>query len=104
MLGALAVAIGAAIGAALPSTRVEDELLGDARNRVRDEVIDHGCDALQKAEVVATKVFDAASSEVKDEGLVPTSTNGQTVAEKVSSVVRTATSEAKDEAKNQGLI
>jgi hypothetical protein len=104
VLGALAVAIGAAIGAALPSTRVEDELLGETRDRVRDEVIDHGRDALHKAEVVATKVFDAASSEAKDEGLMPASTNGETVAEKVSSVVRTATSEAKDEAKNQGLL
>jgi hypothetical protein len=104
ILGALAVAIGAAIGAALPSTQVEDEWLGDARDKVRDEVLDQGRNALQKVEVVASKVFDAANAQAENEGLMPKSDGDETMADKVSSVVRAATNEAKDEAKNQSLV
>lgn len=104
VLGAVALAIGAAIGAALPSTRVEDELMGETRDRVRDEAIARGSDVLRKAEAVAVKVSETAGAEAQDAGLTPAQGGGETLAETISSVVRSAADEAKDEAKAQGLV
>lgn len=42
--GALAFAIGAAIGAALPHTREEDELIGDASDRLKERAVDEARD------------------------------------------------------------
>ncbi|WP_062208793.1 DUF3618 domain-containing protein [Aureimonas sp. AU12] len=103
ILGAVAVAIGAAIGAAFPSTRTEDEWLGETRDRLRDEAIDYGRDAVQKAETVAAKAYEAGSAEAEEKGLKPEAGSGETIAQKVSSVVKTAAETGKDEARKEGL-
>lgn len=102
VLGAVALAVGAAIGAALPATRMEDEWLGEARDRLRDEALDKGRDALDKAGTVASKAFEAGSAEAEANGLKPTG-EGETVAEKVSSVAQAAYGTARDEARKEGL-
>jgi hypothetical protein len=76
--GALAFAVGAAIGAALPHTDNEDELLGDLADRVKKEVAaqvfdlaeqgkDVASDAYDKVVVVASEVHDAANDRIVEE-------------------------------------
>lgn len=49
VLGVLAVALGAAIGASLPATRKEDELMGEARDQAFERVAEAGAEQLDKA-------------------------------------------------------
>ena len=105
VFGAVAVAIGAAIGAMLPATRQEDEWMGDTRDQLRDEVYEQGRDTLHKAEHVTEKAYDAASETAEDKGLKPDTAGAgsQTVAEKVADVAKAAGDTAKDEARKEGL-
>ncbi|MGO4440956.1 DUF3618 domain-containing protein [Rhizobium sp. RAF56] len=76
--GALAFAVGAAIGAALPHTEAEDSYLGEAADSTKDTVsaqaaslVDQGAeiasDAYDKAVAVASDVHDAAKDRVVQE-------------------------------------
>jgi len=76
--GALAFAVGAAIGAALPHTETEDEYLGDAADAAKDTVaaqassmMDQGTeivsDVYNKAVSVASDVHDAAKTRLVEE-------------------------------------
>ncbi len=76
--GALAFAVGAAIGAALPHTEQEDALLGDAADATKEavsaqasELADQGkeiaSDAYDKAVAVASDIHDAARDRVVEE-------------------------------------
>lgn len=49
-LGAVAIAIGAAIGLSLPHTRVEDEWMGDTKERLLHQAEDMAGQAIHKAE------------------------------------------------------
>ncbi len=60
--GALAFALGAAIGAALPNTRREDELMGDMAEGVRDQISTKAVETRAKAEQVASEVYEKAQS------------------------------------------
>lgn len=102
ILGAVAVAIGAAIGAALPSTRTEDEWLGETRDRLRDDALGYGRETLDKATHVAERAFEAGDAEAEKRGLKPTG-QGETLAEKVSAVAGAAVDTAKDEVRKEGL-
>lgn len=64
--GALAFAVGAAIGAALPHTKIEDEALGSTSDEVKSMVGHQASEALEKAERVATDVLDKAVSVAAD--------------------------------------
>ncbi|PSH61601.1 DUF3618 domain-containing protein [Phyllobacterium sophorae] len=77
--GALAFAVGAAIGAALPHTAAEDAAVGEAAQNLRDrvsekaeEIIDKGkaaaSDIYEQTVDVADDVYDAALDRIKDSG------------------------------------
>ncbi|WP_114389795.1 DUF3618 domain-containing protein [Notoacmeibacter marinus] len=100
VFGAIAVAVGAAIGAALPPTRREDELMGETRDNLRDQAYERGRDAVTEARDVAEKTYTAASERAEQKGLKPKG-EGETVAEKVADVARTAAQTAKDEVKKK---
>lgn len=59
VLGALAVAVGAALGALLPSTAREDEWLGEHKERATERLKEEG---RQKAEEAKTAAADAAQA------------------------------------------
>lgn len=80
-VGALAMAVGAAIGFAIPATDYESELVGDTRDRL----------------------MKRAGESVNDFVETTSSTFKETV-QKVRSVADEAVNTAKDEAKNQGLV
>jgi len=60
-LGAIGVAIGAALAAAVPRTRKEDELMGAASERLTERAKQAGKEQLDKAQDVAKKAAGAAT-------------------------------------------
>lgn len=101
VVGAIGVAIGAAIGALLPPTRTEDEWVGPARDRLRDEAARAGREQYEKATHVAEKAYETARSEADAQGLTPQ--QDKTVAERVEQVAKAAAESAQEEAERQDL-
>lgn len=76
--GALAFAVGAAIGAALPHSQPEDDVLGEAADAVKakavagvneavDRSVDIATDFVEKAASVTADVHDAAKDRISEE-------------------------------------
>ncbi len=84
-VGAVALAIGAAVGLAIPSTRYEGEMLGEYRQQLLDKAQTAAGDLVDRAKEVASEAKKTISSEVKTA---------------VDETKKTLTSEAK----NQGFI
>lgn len=63
VLGAMGLALGALLGAGLPSTRTENRLMGDASDALKSEVKKEAAHQYEKAKDVATE----ASKTVRDE-------------------------------------
>jgi ElaB/YqjD/DUF883 family membrane-anchored ribosome-binding protein len=61
--GALAFAFGAAIGAALPHTAQEDELLGDQADKLRGKAAQQAGDLYEKGKGKAAELYDEASEQ-----------------------------------------
>jgi hypothetical protein len=61
VVGALALAAGAMLGALLPSTRRENELMGETRDRFMDQATLMGEQALDEATAAAKSAVDAAA-------------------------------------------
>jgi len=64
--GALAFAAGAAIGAALPHTQREDQLMGEAADSIKDDLSDRASDLMDKGKDVARDVYDKAVAVAAD--------------------------------------
>jgi hypothetical protein len=94
---AVGLAIGAAIGAMLPHTEIEDERLGAYRERLRESAEDTLKEGLDAAKQVAAEAYRTASDEAERQA----SSEG-TLADKVSRVVR-ATADKTDESVREKL-
>jgi uncharacterized protein YjbJ (UPF0337 family) len=74
--GAIALAVGVAVGLAAPSTDVEDRLMGEARDSVVQKAQDTAQDTLGKVQHVAERTADAtketAQQEARNQGLTGT--------------------------------
>lgn len=66
---AAAVAVGAAVGMALPSTQREDDMLGEARDNLVQQARSTTEETVQKVQRVAEEVRDTAKDEMKNEGI-----------------------------------
>jgi len=66
-LGAIGLAVGAAVGLMLPATRQEDEALGEYRDQVFEQAQAAGREQVQKAQTVANEAWRAAKETVKEE-------------------------------------
>lgn len=64
--GALAFAAGAAIGAALPSTRTEDEMIGDVSDDVRERLSEQASRTLDQAENTTSDIYHKVTSVASD--------------------------------------
>jgi hypothetical protein len=67
--GALAFALGAAIGAALPTSETEDELLGEAADAAKAQLEEKTTELVDQGKEVAAELYDktvAAASETHD--------------------------------------
>ncbi|HEV2845564.1 MAG TPA: hypothetical protein VG477_12005 [Thermoanaerobaculia bacterium] len=102
MIGAATLALGVIAGLSIPSTRREDELMGETRDRLFEEVKETGQEVLEKGRHVAEAVADKVKNEAQGQGLTPDSVVSN-VAEKVRTVAKEAVNTAKEEAKRQDL-
>jgi len=65
-VGAVALAIGTAVGFSLPQTQRENELLGEARDTLIDRAQEVAQDTLEKVQQVAGDVVDQAQTTVQE--------------------------------------
>jgi hypothetical protein len=98
IIGAATLAVGVIAGLLIPETEKENELMGETRDRLVEEVKEAGQQTLEKGKHVAEAVADKVKDEVKGAGLTP-----EGVAEKVKNVAKEAVNTAKEEARNQNL-
>ncbi len=64
-VGIAAIALGVLAGLAIPSTRREDELLGETRDRLLDDAKEAGREALDKGKQVASTTVKTLKDEVR---------------------------------------
>jgi hypothetical protein len=98
MVGAAVLALGVIAGLAVPSTDKEDELMGETRDRLFDDVKEAGQQALDKGKHVAEAVVDKVKEEARNQGLT-----AEGVVDKVKTVAKEATNTVKEEARRQNL-
>lgn len=101
VFAALGLAVGAGIGALLPSTKTEDRYLGPVRDSLRDEAVEAGREQLDKARAVAGSSYEAAREAAEREGLLPA--GNKPLAEKLRDVAGSAAEAAEDEARKQDI-
>jgi hypothetical protein len=70
-LGAIGLAIGAGIAAALPKTDVEDAYLGEVSQTVKAQAAEIAGQQFERATDLASEVVEAASEEARKQGLTP---------------------------------
>jgi hypothetical protein len=68
-VGAMALALGAAVGMAIPETRQEQQLMGDARDRLTEQARQTAQEVKQKVQAVAQEAMDTAKEEARSQGL-----------------------------------
>jgi hypothetical protein len=109
VLGALGLAAGAAIGAALPTTDKENEWLGDSRDRLAERAKEAGWEQVEKARAAAGAAYSAAREEAERQGLTleggkaAAESAAESVRHKAERVAEAATEAAKSEAERQNL-
>ncbi len=89
MIGAVALAAGAMVGLAIPSTEYEDELMGETRQNLVSKAQNAAQETVEKVKQVAGSAAASVSENVR---------------EKAEEVVENAVDSMRDEAKNQDLI
>lgn len=97
-VGIATLALGVLAGLSLPSTRREDELIGETRDKLVDRIEEVGREALDKGKQVAGTTVDTLKEEAENAGLTASG-----IAEKVREVGRHAKETVTEEVKNQGL-
>jgi hypothetical protein len=68
-LGAVGLAIGAGIAAALPATDLEAEYFGEASDNFKEQAADFASEQVSRATAVAEDVVTAVSDEARNQGL-----------------------------------
>ena len=86
VLAGLALAVGTALGALLPSTETEEEMLGAASANLKEKVKDQASELYGKARSVAQETVSAAGQAAEKAGLTggPSSHGSDDVAERMS--------------------
>jgi hypothetical protein len=73
VLGALGLAVGAAVGALLPRTEIEDRYIGEASDKLRHSAETLAREKLEQGKSVARAAYESGKSEAQSQG--PASTN-----------------------------
>lgn len=109
VMGALAVALGAAVGGLAPNSRAENRMMGEYAERVRGEAADVMADEAQRARRVAEAAADEATS-MADEAAARADSDtpdGRSAVQKAENKAREAASRigerAQEEAERQDL-
>ena len=93
IIGALGIAVGAAVGAALPSTPIEDRYVGPLRDRALDEGKTRAKAGFRQAKEVASAAVDTVKQEAQAQGF----TDVKGLADKVEQVARAGVESVKRE-------
>jgi hypothetical protein len=80
VLAGIGLAVGAAMGAWLPRTQTEDQLMGDVSDEVKEQTKEFAGEQLEKAKKVGERAYDAAQEEAERQGL-----SGEAVANEAAS-------------------
>jgi len=68
-LGAIGLAIGAGIAAALPATEIENSYLGETSETLKNKAAEIAGGQIEKASSLATDVVETVAEEARKEGL-----------------------------------
>lgn len=68
-LGAVGLAIGAGIAAALPSTEAEAEYLGETSDSIKEQAKEFASEQVARAKTAAERAVNAATEEARNQGL-----------------------------------
>jgi hypothetical protein len=68
-LGAIGLAIGAGIAAALPHTDIENAYLGDTSETLKSKAVEIAGDQIERASTLASDLVEATTEGVRKEGL-----------------------------------
>jgi hypothetical protein len=100
LLGAVGVAVGAAIAASLPATNVENRLVGDTADSLKDKAQELWSETTERAEAMAAKGL----AEAKAQGLTPEAAGEalREVTDKVVDVAEVAKKSVRRQIKGQG--
>jgi hypothetical protein len=92
LLGAIGIAIGAAMAAGLPSTQLEADAVGDAAGRVKAQVKDFASEQADNVTEIAKRTYDAVAKEAVAQDLTPGAAKEGAVAmgEKLKTVAKAA--------------
>jgi ElaB/YqjD/DUF883 family membrane-anchored ribosome-binding protein len=101
VLGAVAVALGAVLGATLPTSRIENRYLGPSRDELQNRAGEFAREQWEKAKQVAVTAGSAARDEAEREGLTPERLY-EGAREKLGNVARAATDAAQRESGKGG--
>jgi hypothetical protein len=71
LLGAIGIAIGAGIAAALPTTQAEKDAMGKAASDLKDQLGGAAREQVEKLSSVATRAFNEVKAEAEQQGLTP---------------------------------
>lgn len=93
VLGAMGLALGALLGAGLPSTRTENRLMGDASDALKGEVKKEAAHQYEKAKDVAAEASKTVQDEMERKGF-GTDTAGETGSRDETSTSSTAKSQS----------
>ncbi|MCE3247680.1 MAG: hypothetical protein K0R41_1505 [Geminicoccaceae bacterium] len=105
VLGAIGLAVGAALGSILPRSEREDRLMGGTSDRLKQQAEELSREELAKAKAAARSAYDAAVDEADKQGLTPEGGREAMAAarQKVERVAEAAKEAAKEEAERRGL-
>ncbi|HEX2525831.1 MAG TPA: DUF3618 domain-containing protein [Geminicoccus sp.] len=97
VLGGVGLAIGAALGAMLPTTRVEDELVGETSDRIKAQVAEAAQEQYEHAKHVAGETYQEVADSLNESGIKEQLAGTvQTAAEKFRETAHTAADQAKE--------
>ena len=102
VIGALGLAVGAAIGALLPRTQAEDRYLGETSDHLREAAQDFGKEKLEQGKAVAEEVYRTAKEKAEEAGL--TASGEDSLVGKVGEVARATMEKARESAGEAGLV
>jgi hypothetical protein len=71
VLAGFGLAIGALLGAYLPTTELENKVMGGASDKLKEKVRDTATDALDKGKAVGERVWQEAREAASEENLLP---------------------------------
>ena len=96
LLGAIGLAIGAGMAAAVPATQIETEMVGDTASRVKAQAADIASTTVDKVTETAERTFEAIKQEAAAQGLTPKAARegAAAVGAKLKAVAKTARDQA----------